>query len=119
MTKQQFIDKYNLSRSADFHYRRNYPNLVNDDGSFNFKGMDEFIEENREIKERAKNILADKRGLDIREFFSGKYAAEQACVWLQHLYRESLQVIIRPSVIERCKLILKKFEETEDEDVKI
>jgi len=114
MKKKEFLDKHNLTRAIDFHYRRKYPHFIKKDGEFDFYAMDKFIEENYEIKERAKCILADKSGVDIREFFHGKYAAEHACVWLQHLYRESLQVIIRKSIIERCKLIIQKFKGLED-----
>lgn len=106
MTREAFLNKYEITDAMLPYYKRKFPKAAFPQGKTNYELLDNIITKRRDVKEQAKEIMIEKSGKDIKEFFNG---ASQACAFANNIFREDFRIMIDERILAKCKLIVEKF----------
>ncbi len=108
MTKKEFIKKYNIDETSVYPYKKRFPEIfVN--GSINYKRLDEIIQEREAIKQKVKEILKDKKPIDIEFLFSGQNKKSMSHGFIYQLHEERKQILVRDSNYKKYLQIIEHF----------
>lgn len=106
MTQEQFIKKYSCDNSLVYYYRNKFPQIKISKKQINFQQLDNIIQTRLYLRNKVQNILSDKTGNDIKEFFNNKTAAYG---FVNRLFRtmENKLLVKEITVIKYIKIINK------------
>ena len=85
MTAGDFYSKWNIHISTATYYKKRFPEFVTNK-KLDYKLLDDEFLRRIEIKENAKKILYEARGIEIEDCFEGENRNQIACHWLRDLY---------------------------------
>jgi len=85
--------------------------------------MDQEFERRKALKNKARDVLAEARGLDIYSCFTQPYAKEKACNWLSKLYMEPIcdknnKKLISEKTIKKNRTSIKILSRRKNNDTK-
>lgn len=103
MTKKEFMQKTDTSLELLHYYKKAYSHLVDED---DYSKLYEYINFVDELKARLQNVLIDKSGKDVKEFFN---SINSAAVFISRLWSENTCRTLNFTVILRRRKIAKKF----------
>lgn len=102
MKKEQFQEKYNCNNSLIYHYKRKFQNK-------NILQIDNIIQERQLLKEKTQNIMIDKTGNDIKEFFNNTTRAYQFVINLFKIMED--KILVQDRTVDKCIKIINKYED--------
>ena len=102
MKKEQFQEKYNCNNSLIYHYKRKFQNK-------NIQQIDNIIQERQLLKEKTQNIMVDKTGNDIKEFFNNTTRAYQFVINLFKIMED--KILVQDRTVDKCIKIINKYED--------
>ncbi len=114
MTEKQFYKKWDIRNHNKPYYKKIFPQTVINN-EIDYTLLDNEFESRKALKNRARDILIEARGLDIYECFSQPYAKEKACNWLSRLYMEPMddkhngKKLIETRTVNRINTILEHY----------
>ncbi len=109
MTKEQFIKKYNCDISLIYYYRNKFPQVQISKHETNFLQLDNIIQERQRIRIQTQNILLDKTGNDIKEFFNNTTRAYQVANTIYQSMNE--KILVQDATVNSCIKIINKYED--------
>uniref|UniRef100_UPI004048575F hypothetical protein n=1 Tax=Aliarcobacter sp. TaxID=2321116 RepID=UPI004048575F len=102
MTKEQFKEKYNCNSSLIYHYFRKFK-------CKNIQQIDNIIQERHKIRLQTQNIMIDKTGNHIKEFFNNTTRPYQ---FLIYLYQSmDGEILVKDPTVNNCIKIINKYED--------
>lgn len=102
MKKEQFQEKYNCNNSLIYHYKRKFQNK-------NIQQIDNIIQERQILKLKTQNIMTDKTGNDIKEFFNNTTRAYQFVINLFKIMED--KILVQDRTVDKCIKIINKYED--------
>lgn len=109
MKKEQFIKKYNCDISLIYYYRNKFPQVQISKHETNFAQLDNIIQERQKIRIQTQNILLDKTGNDIKEFFNNTTRAYQVVNTIYQSMNE--KILVQDATVNSCIKIINKYED--------
>lgn len=109
MKKEQFIKKYNCDISLIYYYRNKFPQIQISKHETNFLQLDNIIQERQRIRIQTQNILLDKTGNDIKEFFNNTTRAYQVANTIYQSMNE--KILVQDATVNSCIKIINKYED--------
>ena len=97
MTKDYFQEKYNCNSSLIFYYFKKFKNK-------NIQQIDNIIQERQLLKEKTQNIMTDKTGNDIKEFFNNTTRAYQFVTNLFKIMED--KILVQDRTVDKCIKII-------------
>lgn len=85
MTAGDFYSKWNIHISTATYYKKRFPEFVINK-KLDYRLLDNEFLRRIKIKEDAKKILYEAKGIEIEDCFEGKNKNQIACHWLRDLY---------------------------------
>ena len=115
MTEKQFYKKWDIRNHNKPYYKKIFPNFVINN-EIDYTLLDNEFERRKALKNKARDVLADARGLDIYSCFTQPYAKEKACNWLSKLYMEPIcekhdKKLVSEKTIKKIEQVLKYYQE--------
>lgn len=109
MNKEQFVKKYDCDISLIYYYRNKFPQTKISKHETNFLQIDNIIQERQKIRLQAQNIMLDKTGNNIKEFFNSKTRAYQVADSIFQSMDE--KILVQDRTIDSCIKIINKYED--------
>lgn len=114
MTEKQFYKKWDIRNHNKPYYKKIFPQTVINN-EIDYTLLDNEFESRKALKNRARDVLVEARGLDIYSCFKQPYAKEKACNWLSRLYMEPIcdkhngKKLIETRTVNRINTILEHY----------
>lgn len=118
MLAVEFYNKWEIKNHNVYHYKKLFQEFVFDD-KINYSMLDKEFTRRERLKEYAKEVLIEAKGIDIHKCFSEPYSKEKACNWLVRLYMQpicekSAKKLIETRTVIRIRKILKHYKKVKN-----
>ena len=114
MNEKKFYKKWEINYHNNSYYKKIFPEFVLENGNLDFTKLDKEFTRRTNLKEYARNVLLEAKGIDIRKCFSEPYSKEKACNWLVKLYMQPIceksnKKLIETRTVVRIRKVLKHY----------
>ena len=114
MNEKKFYKKWEINHHNNSYYKKIFPKFILENGNLDFTKLDKEFTRRYRLKEYARNVLLEAKGIDIHECFSEPYSKEKACSWLVKLYMQPIceksnKKLIEKRTIIRIRKVLKHY----------
>lgn len=120
MNDKQFYKKWEIKHHNKSYYKKLFPQFVFDN-EIDYSMLDKEFTRRTKLKDYAREVLIEARGIDIHECFSEPYSKEKACNWLVRLYMQPIcersnKKLIETRTVIRIRKILKHYKRGKNND---
>lgn len=114
----EFYNKWEIKNYNVHHYKKIFPQFVFDN-EIDYSMLDKEFTRRTKLKDYAREVLIEARGLDIHECFTKPNDKEKACNWLVKLYMQPVcekhaKKLIETRTVNRIIKILKHYKKVKN-----
>ena len=111
MNKKQFVEKWGIDDTSVYPYKKRFPEIFQNE-TIDYLKLDEIIQERIDVKEKVKKIMMEKKPKDIEFVFSGNNAKPMSHNFVNQLFQQKEQILVRDSNYKKYLQIIEHFGET-------
>lgn len=117
MTKKEFRNKWSIGDASVYYYKKRFPEVITTDKSIdksiNYGKLDAILQEREDVKNKVKQIMENKKPIEIEWLFVGKYAKSKSHIFIYQLNASNEHILVRDSNYKKYLQIIEHFKNTE------